>query len=237
MGRLEDQVIVITGAAKGQGEVEAERCAAEGAQVVVADVLVDEGRQVAARVGGVFQKLDVSSADDWAALVRATDRIDGLVNNAGVFRALSMQQTDEATFRRLFEINQLGVFLGMQAVAPVMASSGGGSIVNISSIAGMRGVPAFAYVSTKWAVRGMTKTAARELGPQGIRVNSIHPGVVQTDMLQETPPERLDELAGMTPLGRVGQPGDIAGPVVFLLSKESDYMTGAELTVDGGTIA
>jgi len=221
MQRLQDRVIVITGAAKGQGAAEAELCAAEGAEVVVADVLEPAGREVADRIGGRFHRLDVSSADDWQALAEGFDRIDGLVNNAGVFRALSMQQTDEDTYRRIFEINQLGVFLGMQAVAPVMERSGGGSIVNISSIGGMRGVPAFAYAATKWAVRGMTKTAARELAPAGIRVNSVHPGVIDTDMLEETPLERLAELADATPMGRVGQPDDIAGPVVFLLSDES----------------
>jgi 3alpha(or 20beta)-hydroxysteroid dehydrogenase len=143
MQRLQDRVIVITGAAKGQGAAEAELCAAEGAEVVVADVLEPAGREVADRIGGRFHRLDVSSADDWQALAEGFDRIDGLVNNAGVFRALSMQQTDEDTYRRIFEINQLGVFLGMQAVAPVMERSGGGSIVNISSIGGMRGDAGF----------------------------------------------------------------------------------------------
>ena len=237
MARLADRTIVITGGAKGQGEAEAHLCAAEGARVVVTDVLEAEGQAVADAVGGIFHRLDVSSADDWRELAAAYDGVDGLVNNAGIFRGLSMLDTDEETYRQLFEINQLGVFLGMRALAPVMAGNGGGSIVNISSIGGMRGVPAFAYAATKWAVRGMTKTAARELGPLGIRVNSVHPGVVETDMLGDAIPQRIAALVSTTPLGRAAQPADVAAPVVFLLSDESAYMTGAELTIDGGTIA
>ena len=192
--------------------------------MIVTDVDEPAGRAHAGRIGATFHRLDTASADDWSALVAGLDRIDGLVNNAATFRPEPMLDTDEATYRRIVEVNQLGVFLGMRAVAPVMAGGGGGSIVNISSIGGIRGVPAFAYASTKWAVRGMTRTAARELAPLGIRVNAVLPGVVDTEMLRDTPPDRLDALAQATPMGRVGQPAEIADPVVFLLSDESRYI-------------
>lgn len=241
MTRLSGRTILITGAAKGQGAHEARCCADEGASVVVTDVLDTEGAEVASRVGGSYHHLDVSDSAQWDEVTRAIvadhGRIDGLVNNAGIFRAQPLLDSDEETTRRIFEINQLGVYFGMKTVAPVMRDGGGGSIVNISSIGGMRGYPAFAYGASKWAVRGMTKTAARELAPHGIRVNSVHPGLVDTDMLVDTPPARLRELGDATPMGRIGSPDDIAGPVVFLLSDESSYMTGAELVVDGGVIA
>ena len=241
MQRLHERVIVITGAADGQGAEHARACASEGAVVVVTDVDDDRGKAMAAEVDGMWLRLDVSDDDGWtdvvAAVLSAHGRIDGLVNNAGIFAAETLLDGSVDTTRRIIEINQMGTYLGMKRVAPAMVDAGGGSIVNISSIGGMRGVPAFAYASTKWAVRGMTKSAANELAPHGVRVNSVHPGVVDTSMIEATPPERLRELAAGTPMGRIGVPGDITGPVVFLLSDESSYMTGAELVVDGGLIA
>lgn len=239
MGRLEGRVVLITGAAQGQGAAEVSACIAEGAEVVATDVDEALGRALADETGAEFHALDVSSDDGWqrvvGAVVATHGRIDGLVNNAGIFSAETLLDGSVETTRRIIEINQLGTYLGMKRVAPVMPE--GSSIVNISSIGGMQGVPAFAYASTKWAVRGMTKSAANELASRGIRVNSVHPGLVDTAMLDGTTPERRRDLEATTPMGRIATADDIAGPVVFLLSDESGYMTGAELVVDGGLIA
>jgi 3alpha(or 20beta)-hydroxysteroid dehydrogenase len=241
MKRLDGRVIVITGGAQGQGAQHARSCSSEGANVVVTDIDAELAEAVATEVGGMSFGLDVADDDGWSnavdTILSAHGRIDGLVNNAGIFAAETLLDGSVDTTRRIIEINQIGTYLGMKRVAPAMIDAGGGSIVNISSIGGMRGVPAFAYASTKWAVRGMTKSAARELAPHRVRVNSSHPGVVDTAMIDATPPERLRELENGTPLGRIGTPDDITGPVVFLLSDESSYMTGAELVVDGGLIA
>ena len=241
MARLEGRTIIITGAAQGQGAAEARACVAEGAAVVATDVDDERGEALAAEIGATYFHLDVASDEQWASVVGATverhGRLDGLVNNAGIFAAQPMLDADPAMTERIWEINQLGTWSGMRHVAPAMADSGGGSIVNISSIAAMGGYPAAAYTASKWAVRGMTKTAAKEFAAMGIRVNSVHPGIVDTAMLEGTPPERKAQLAASVPLGRVGTVDDIVGPVLFLLSDESAYMTGAELVVDGGLIA
>ena len=238
-GRLEGKVAIVTGGASGIGAASAQLFAKEGAKVVVADAQPDRGREVADGAGATFHPLDVSSDDNWRdvvdEVVAAHGRIDGLVNNAGIFSAETLLDGSVETTRRVIEVNQMGTYLGMKRVAPVMPD--GSSIVNISSIGGMQGVPAFAYASTKWAVRGMTKSAANELASLGIRVNSVHPGLVDTAMLEGTTPERRRELEATTPMGRIATADDIAGPVVFLLSDESRYMTGAELVVDGGLIA
>ncbi|MEM7094461.1 MAG: SDR family NAD(P)-dependent oxidoreductase [Actinomycetota bacterium] len=236
---LQDRVVVITGAAKGQGAAEARACAKAGAQVVATDI--DEGAVVslAEEIGAIGLAHDVASAADWerviAQVVDEHGRVDGLVNNAGIFSATGLLNGSVEETEAVWRVNQLGVYLGMRTTAPAMAA--GGSIVNISSIGGLRGFPAFAYVASKFAVTGMTKSASRELAPRGIRVNSIHPGIIETDMLGQTDDARRAQLEASVPMGRVGTVDDVVGPVLFLLGPDSAYMTGAELTIDGGSIA
>ena len=245
MARLDGKVILITGGARGQGEAEARRCTAEGASVVITDILDGDGKAVAADISATYHHHDVVSSSDWTAVVDATieqhGRIDGLVNNAGIFVVKAMLDTDEATYRRVVDVNQVGVYLGMAAVAPSMVEHGGGSIVNISSIAGMRGAAvAFAYGASKWAVRGMTKSAAVELGPHQIRVNSVHPGLIDTQMLAELSvmgDDWKEQLAQRVPIGRLASADDVADVVLFLLSDESRYCSGQEFVVDGAVTA
>ncbi len=241
MTRLTGRTIIITGASHGQGAAEARACVAEGATVIATDIDDERGNALAAEIGASYLHLDVSDDRQWAQVMETTvDRhggLDGLVNNAAIFAAQPLLTAEPETTQRVWEINQLGTWLGMRRAAPAMEASGGGSIVNISSIAAMGGYPAGAYTASKWAVRGMTKTAAKEFAGMGIRVNSVHPGIIDTAMLDGTPPERRAELAASVPLGRVGRVDDVVGPVIFLLSNEAAYMTGAELVVDGGLIA
>ena len=190
MGRLQDKVCLITGAARGQGAVEARLFASEGARVWLTDVRDAEGRAVAEETGGEYRRLDVRDAGAWNALVAelldAAGCIDVLVNNAGIFQAKRLVETEPEDFEAVMAVNCTGVYLGMRAVAPAMSEAGRGSIVNISSIAGLGGArSAFAYSASKWAVRGMTKSAAFELGRRGVRVNSIHPGMIETEMLHQ----------------------------------------------------
>jgi 3alpha(or 20beta)-hydroxysteroid dehydrogenase len=236
---LDGKVAIVTGAARGQGEAEARRFVAEGAFVALGDVRFDDARRVADGIGERAHavSLDVADETSWAALVGETvdrfERIDVLVNNAAIYRSgTPIVSTTLEDYRSLIEVNQVGVFLGMRAVAPVMAQHHAGSIVNVSSLAGMNGQPgAIGYVASKFAVRGMTKVAALELGPLGIRVNSIHPGVIDTPMIEGAverfPTRRL-------PVQRVGQPDDVASLALFLASDESGFCTGAEFVVDGG---
>jgi 3alpha(or 20beta)-hydroxysteroid dehydrogenase len=242
MGRLDGKVALITGAARGQGEAEARLFAAEGARVVLADVLVDEGEAVAADLpDATFRRLDVSSEEEWASVIQATidgfGRLNALVNNAGIAPMGPMLETSAEDFRRVFEVNQLGVFLGMKAAVPVM--SPGSTIVNISSIDGLVGTQGLlAYSATKFAVRGMTKSAALELGPLGIRVNSIHPGIIDTAMLGGPDAQAmLGALRSRIPLGRIAEAGEVATLAAFVASDESSYCTGSEFTVDGGLTA
>ncbi|MCY4565552.1 MAG: SDR family oxidoreductase [Gammaproteobacteria bacterium] len=243
MGRLEDKVCLITGAARGQGAVEARLFAAEGGTVWLTDVRDEEGRALAAEVGGEYRHLDVRDAVAWDSLVAeildAGGRIDVLVNNAGIFQARRLLETEPEEFETVMAVNCTGVYLGMRAVAPAMGETGGGSIVNISSIAGLAGAPrAFAYGASKWAVRGMTKSAAYELGRQGIRVNSIHPGMIETEMLYQVAGYAEDgRMARRVPLGRVGEAEEVARLALFLASDESSYSTGGESIVDGGLTA
>ena len=239
MGRLDGKVAIITGAARGQGEAEARLFAAEGARVVVADVLEDEGAAVASSLGdaAVFCRLDVTDEDQWRyAVDLAEDRfgpVDVLVNNAGVLMFQPIDKTDPADFERVMRVNVHGVFLGIRAVTPSMERAGGGSIVNISSTAGLTGLPFLgAYVASKWAVRGLTKTAAIDLGGKGIRVNSVHPGGIDTPMLAGTSPDA--PFYRRLPVPRMGRADVAARAVLFLASDESSYTTGAELAVDGG---
>ena len=193
MGRLDGKVALISGGARGQGAAEARLFAAEGAKVMVGDVLDDEGETLARELTSdraAFRHHDVTDEGQWSAIVtEAVERfgqLDILVNNAGIFRILPMMQTSLDDYRQINDVNQIGVFLGMKAASPALVERGGGSIVNISSIAGLRGSPAsFAYSASKWAVRGMTKSAALELAPFKVRVNSIHPGIIDTPMAQE----------------------------------------------------
>jgi 3alpha(or 20beta)-hydroxysteroid dehydrogenase len=240
VGRLDGKVALITGGARGQGAAEGALFAAEGAVVHLTDVLVDEGAKAAADVGATFHEHDVTSPERWAEVVRAVvdehGRIDVLVNNAGILHWASMTQTPLEVWDRVVAVNQTGVFLGMQAVAPHMQAQRSGSIVNISSIAGFRGAsPCFAYGATKWAVRGMTKGAAQELGPFGVRVNSIHPGIIETPMMADQP---LDDMSSrMVPLRRPGTADDVARLALWLASDDSSYASGAEFVLDGGQIA
>lgn len=239
MGRLDGKVALITGGARGQGAAEGARFTAEGAAVYLTDVLADEGSKTASDIGATFLEHDVTSAEQWDAVVaRIVDdhgRVDALVNNAGILFWATMTETDLADWERIVSINQTGVFLGMRAVAPRMKAQRAGSIVNISSIAGLRGASVcFAYGATKWAVRGMTKGAALELGPYGVRVNSIHPGVIDTPMLAD---RSLEAMAARVPLGRPASADEVAMLALWLVSDESAYANGAEFVLDGGQTA
>ena len=243
MGRLDERVCLITGAARGQGAAEARLFAAEGARVWLTDVLDAEGRGVAEEVGGEYRHQDVRDAAAWESLVEeildVSGRLDVLVNNAGIFRVGGLFDTNPEEFENLMSVNCTGVFLGMRAVAPAMRRAGRGSIVNISSVAGLTGTPAaIAYGATKWAVRGMTKSAAVELGRSGVRVNSIHPGLIETEMLKQVPgASNLERMVRRVPLHRAGVVEEVARLALFLASDESSYSTGGEFVVDGGLVA
>ena len=247
MGRLDGKVALITGAARGQGAAEARLFAAEGAKVMLGDVLDAEGEVTAKDIGdsAAYRHHDVTSEEDWAGIVADTTErfgtIDVLVNNAGIFKLLPMAMTSLEDFERVISINQVGVFLGMKTVAPVMTSARKGSIINISSVAGLQGSPAtIAYAASKWAVRGMTKCAALELAPFGVRVNSIHPGIIDTAMLGEFTQfgdAVLDNIKTRIPMGRIAEADDVARLALYLASDESSYSTGSEFVVDGGMTA
>lgn len=229
-GRLTGRVAIITGAARGQGAEEARRFAAEGAQVVATDVLDADG----------VLPLDVASADDWRRVVDSVvaehGRVDVLVNNAGICPIGTVQTMSEAEFRSVLDVNLVGAFLGIQTVAPHMPP--GSSIVNISSLNGLAARPgAAAYTASKFALRGLTKAAALDLGSAGIRVNAILPGVTRTPMIAEVVAEDEASLAAGHPLGRIGEPADIAATAVFLASDDSAFITGTDIVVDGGLMA
>jgi 3alpha(or 20beta)-hydroxysteroid dehydrogenase len=241
MDRLRGKVVLISGGARGQGAAEARLCVAEGARVVVGDVLEPEGRRLAEELGPAtaFLRHDVTREEDWeTAVATAAERfggLHGLVNNAGIYQPRTLMETDAALFERHMRVNQLGCFLGMKAVVPAMEKSGAGSIVNISSTAGLRGSPgAIAYSATKWALRGMTKAAAIDLAPRRIRVNSVHPGPIDTEMLNVRTPEENRQRLQLVPMKRMGTAEEVASLVLYLLSDESGYVTGAEIAIDGG---
>ncbi len=244
MGRLDGKVALITGGARGQGAEEGRLFSAEGATVVLTDVLDEEGERTAAGIANAeYLHLDVRSEAEWeqvvADVVARHGRLDVLVNNAGIDLVKRLENTTLADWERLVAINQTGTFLGMRTVMGPMRTTGGGSIVNISSVAGLQAVPGHgAYSGTKWAVRGLTKTAAQEWGQYGIRVNSVHPGMIETPMTADlkpfTDPEVRAKVERTVPLRRMGQSIDIANMVLFLASDESSYCTGQEFTVDGG---
>jgi 3alpha(or 20beta)-hydroxysteroid dehydrogenase len=241
MNRLAGKIILISGGARGQGAAEARLFVAEGAKVVIGDVLEAQGERLASELGeaAVFVRQDVTQEDDWERAVNAAiglGGLHGLVNNAGIYQPKTLMETETALFERHMRVNQLGCFLGMKAVVPPMERSGGGSIVNISSVAGLRGSPgAIAYSATKWALRGMTKAAAIDLAPRKIRVNSVHPGPIDTEMLSVQTPEQSQRRLEAVPMKRRGTAEEVASLVLFLLSEESGYITGAEVAIDGGT--
>jgi 3alpha(or 20beta)-hydroxysteroid dehydrogenase len=244
-GRLAGKVALITGAAQGQGAAAARAFVNEGAQVVIADIADDAGKALADELGeaAYYRHLDVTSEADWeSAVTEAVETFGGLdvlVNNAGILMFSELTKTSLQDYERVIRINQFGTFLGMRAVADVMAQRGGGSIVNSSSIEGLGGMPwLVAYTASKFAIRGMTKSVAMELGPKGIRVNSVHPGMIDTGMIRDLAgPEGLEHGGKKVALKRVGLPEDVAGVYVFLASDESSYCTGAEFVCDGGATA
>jgi 3alpha(or 20beta)-hydroxysteroid dehydrogenase len=245
MGRLAGKVAIVTGAAQGQGAAIARAYVAEGAKVALADIADDLGKALADELGSdaIYVHHDVSDEDSWKAVVEETVRAFGpvnvLVNNAGVLMFADLPTMELSDFRRLIDINMVGCFLGMKTVAPVMKEAGGGSIVNCSSVEGLGGMPSLvAYTGTKFAVRGMTKAAAMELGPSNIRVNSVHPGMVDTNMTRSMAgDEGMAWAAKRVALRRVGTPETIAPMYVFLASEESSFSTGAEFVADGGATA
>jgi 3alpha(or 20beta)-hydroxysteroid dehydrogenase len=244
-GRLVGKIAIITGAARGQGEAEARLFVAEGAQVVLTDVLADEVRAVAASLGAaaVATTHDVADQGAWAEVVELAIEhfggVDVLVNNAAIHWIRPLLEETADDLRRIFDINLIGAVLGMQAVVPAMQARGGGSIVNISSLAAQSGFYGHAaYGATKWALRGVSRTAAVELGPLGIRVNSVYPGMVDTAMLPPVGSTGTDAArTSHLPLGRVGLPQEVAEAVAFLASDAAAYTTGAELVIDGGSLA
>jgi 3alpha(or 20beta)-hydroxysteroid dehydrogenase len=245
VGRLAGKVALVTGAAGGQGAAAARRFVEEGARVVVADVNDEAGKAFADEIGAHYRHLDVSEEGDWPAALAETTEVYGpptvLVNNAGVLHLALLQDTTLADYLRVVQVNQIGTFLGMRAVAPGMVAAGGGSIINVSSVEGLAATPLLtAYTASKFAVRGMTKVAALELGAKGVRVNSVHPGAIETGLLPNAlggQPVDLTYVGRRVPLRRVGQPPEIAELVLFLASDESSYCTGAEFIADGGVTA
>ena len=240
MTRFGGKVYLISGGARGLGGAQARGLVAEGGQVVIGDVLIEQGRALAAELGAAckFLPLDVTSEAQWqeaVALAEGMGALHGLVNNAGVYTPVPLADTDAAQFERHTRVNQLGTFLGMRAVVPAFERTGSGAIVNMSSTVALRSAPnAIAYTATKWAVRGMTKAAALELASKNIRVNSVHPGPIDTNMLDVRSREENLRRVQQVPMKRLGTKEEIAGLVLFLLSDESLYMTGSEVAMDGG---
>ncbi len=245
MGTLDGKVALITGGAQGQGAVEARLFVEEGAAVVISDILEDEGRAVAEELGDAarFVKHDISDEAQWKDTVgqvcAAFGKMNILVNNAGVLSLGFLEETSVDEFTRVWRINQLGCFLGMRTAIAPMRDAGGGSIVNISSNCGMFGIAGMlTYTSTKWAIRGMTKVAAMELGQYGIRVNSVHPGPIETPMTAHRVASKDGQASfARQPIPRIGQPIEVARLVRFLASDEASYCTGAEYSCDGGQAA
>lgn len=257
---LSGRVAVVTGAARGQGAEHARVLVGAGARVVLTDLAEAAGESLAEELRGVadaggaaqpgggaahFVRHDVASAANWARVTEAAvhryGRIDVLVNNAGVWRTAPVAEQSEEGFRELLDVNLLGPFLGIQAVLPVMRDGGGGSIINISSTAGLTGIPGHsAYGATKFGLRGLTRSAALDVAAEGIRINSVHPGMIDTPAIASVTgggPDVRDQDRPHIPLRRIGTPQDVAGLVRFLASDAASYITGTEFTVDGGLTA
>jgi 3alpha(or 20beta)-hydroxysteroid dehydrogenase len=239
MGRVDGKVVLISGGARGMGASHARALVAEGASVVLGDILDDEGKALAEELGAAarYVHLDVTQPDDWSAAVTvATDdfgSLTGLVNNAGIVNGSTVQRFRLDKWQQIIDVNLTGTFLGMQAAADPMIAAGGGSIINVSSVEGLQGSPwAHGYVASKWAVRGLAKSVALELAPHNVRVNSIHPGLIRTPMT-ETIPDGMIKI----PLGRAAESAEVSTFVVFLISDEASYATGTEFVMDGGLTA
>ena len=246
--RLTGKVALITGAARGMGAAEAQLFAREGAKVVLADVLDHEGQHLTAEINRAspgqcaYAHLDVTSASDWQTAVALAVRTFGslgiLVNNAGIYRTSGVEQTTEPEWQRVIDVNQKGVWLGMKAAIHAMRQAGGGSIINISSIFGLIGSGgSAAYHATKGAVRLLSKTAAAEFAPFNVRVNSVHPGIIATPMVEALSETERKAVASAGCIKREGRPEEVAYGVLFLASDEASYITGAELVIDGGFTA
>jgi 3alpha(or 20beta)-hydroxysteroid dehydrogenase len=238
MGRVQDKVVLISGGARNIGGASARMLVAEGAKVVIGDLLDDEGKALAEELGDAarYVHLDVTSEEEWASAVAYTvaefGKLDVLFNNAGIFNGGQLQRYKAEQWQQMLDVNLTGAFFGAKAAADALITAGGGSIINTSSIEGLRGTPwAHGYVASKWGLTGLTKSLAKELAPHGIRVNSIHPGRISTPATDQMP-ENLIPI----PLGRPGKPEEVASFVVFLASDESSFSTGAEFVVDGGTV-
>jgi 3alpha(or 20beta)-hydroxysteroid dehydrogenase len=246
MGRLSGKHAIVTGGAQGQGAAISRAFVAEGATVVIADVAVEPGEALAAELGdaALFVHHDVSSEESWKSVVAAANEkfgpVNVLANNAGILRFGDVISQPVEEFELLWRVNTLGCFLGIRSVAETMAANGGGSIINASSVEGLAGMAFLTgYTSTKFAIRGMTKAAALELGPRGIRVNSVHPGMIDTGMTRGVGADdaAMEYGASKVALKRVGHPADIAPLYVYLASDESSFVTGAEIAIDGGATA
>ncbi|KIF78447.1 3-alpha-hydroxysteroid dehydrogenase [Streptomyces sp. 150FB] len=239
MNRVQGKTAIVTGGASGIGAATARTLAAEGADVVIGDINTEAGNTLAGELGSkaVFVRLDVTSPDSWNQALTAAQEtfggVDILVNNVGLLDSAPLEEWDAARFQRSLNINLFGVFNGVTAVIPFLKQAGGGSIINIGSSAGLIGYPAaVGYVSSKWAVRGLTKTAAVELGKHGIRVNAVHPGQINTPATANAT-FKTDHVA----LKRLGEPEDVAQVVLFLAGDESRWISGADYSADGGEFA
>jgi 3alpha(or 20beta)-hydroxysteroid dehydrogenase len=238
MGRVEGKVVLISGGARNIGAASARMLVSEGAQVVIGDLLDEEGAALAEELGDSarYVHLDVTSDEDWRAAVALAvaefGQLNVLFNNAGIFNGGQLQRYKRELWQEMLDVNLTGAFLGMRASADAIIAAGGGSIINTSSIEGLRGTPwAHGYVASKWGLTGLTKSAAMELAPQGVRVNSLHPGRISTPATDQMPPDLIP-----IPLGRPGLPDEVATFVVFLASDESSFATGSEFVMDGGTV-
>jgi NAD(P)-dependent dehydrogenase (short-subunit alcohol dehydrogenase family) len=231
-GRVDGKVVVVTGAGQGQGAAEARLLAAEGATVIALDL----GEAPTEDLPGVeYHRLDVTDAAGWAALAGELDRVDGLVASAGVTWRARLADLDPVDLARVHEVNVTGTLLGIQALTPPMGD--GGSVVVVGSVAGLTGHFPVAYTASKWALRGLAKAACLELGPRGIRVNTVHPGYIETPMTASAAPAFRGANIAETPLGRTGTVDEVAPLVLFLVSDESSFISGAEIPVDGGMTA